>query len=76
MDSTTAQRLAMAWMRRKRWEHRALAAEVVGLLGQAMGGPSTGSGRGGKETKPARAPARKGVWVSGADMLSMMGLQL
>lgn len=67
MDSLTAQRLALAWMRRKRWEHKALAAEVVSLLGQAMGG---------KENKPGAAPARRGNWVSGGEMLGMMGLSL
>lgn len=68
MDSTTAQRLALAWIRRRRWEQRMLAAEVVGLLGQAMGGK--------KDNTPAKAPARKGQWVSGGEMLAMMGMKL
>lgn len=72
MDSLTLQRLSLAWMRRKRWENRALAGEIVSLLGQAMGGKAqknqAGSQRG-RQQKSAN-------WVSGGEMLAMMGVKL
>lgn len=63
MDSLTVQRLSLAWMRRKRWENRALAGEIVSLLGQAMGG--------GKD----RPAATKSVTrIPAGEMLAMMGV--
>lgn len=65
------QRLSLAWMRRKRWENRALAGEIVSLLGQAMGGKAQ------KNQAGSQRGRQKHVnWVSGGEMLAMMGVKL
>lgn len=43
MGAMQVTRLLNAYLRRKEWEHRALSAQIIGLLGQAMGGKSTPS---------------------------------
>lgn len=67
MDSLTVQRLSLAWMRRKRWENRALAGEIVSLLAQAMGG--------GKD-RPAATKSRPVTRIPAGEMLAMMGVKL
>lgn len=63
MDDVTIQRLTLSWMRRRQWENKALAGEIVSLLGKVMGGKKDGS-----RTQPGR--------ISGAEMLGMMGVEV
>ena len=58
LDTVQRAELELACLRRKQWEARLQAVEIVGLLGKALGG--------GKGSPPAKR-------VSAATMLSMLG---
>lgn len=63
------QRLALAWMRRKKWQNQALAAEVVSLLAKAMGGK-------GPEAEGQGKPKKFIPRISSDQMMQMMGIPL
>ena len=69
VGETEVARLTLAYMRRVRWEARVLAVEVVGALGEAMGGGGRSGGR--RLLRPGERP--RNDRVSGEALMGAMG---